>query len=139
MRAGTFDFLCSRWQDGLAVSREGAAPLKAKFRGEVLLLYGESAVQSANCEVYVDGKLVAKRDTSDFGRHFAPSAYLVWQIGTRFDPSAEHTLEIRPVFKPGAKQELRLGSICVAGREAATLDFSTRGLRAGDVVRLGLD
>ena len=139
MRAGTFDFLCSRWQDGLAVAREGAAPLKAKFRGEVLLLYGESAVQSVNCEVYVDGKLVAKRDTSDFGRHFAPSAYLVWQIGARFDPSAEHTLEIRPVFKPGEKQELRLGSICVAGREAATLDFSTRGLRAGDVVRLGLD
>ena len=32
---------------------------------------------------------------------------------------AEHALEIRPVFTSGEPQEFRLGSICVAGRNAA--------------------
>ena len=80
-------------------------------------------MQSANCEVYVGGKRVAKRDTSDFGRHFAPSAWLVWPVGSAFDPTVEHTLEIRGVFTPGDKRELRLGSICVAGRDAAEVKF----------------
>ena len=134
VRAGTFDFLCSRWQDGLAVAANCAfnpktckrelvpgvvEPLRAKFRGEVLMLYGESAEWSPKCEVFVDGKLVAERDTADFGRMFAPAAYLVWKIGDTFDADAEHTLEIRPVFADGEPQEFRLGSICVAGRNAA--------------------
>ena len=135
MRAGTFDFLCSRWQDGLAVAANCAfdpktqkhvlkpeavvEPLRATFRGEVLLLYGESAVQSSKCEVFVDGARVAWSDTAVFGKIFAPSAFLVWQIGIGFDPDKEHSLEIRPVFADGEPQELRLGSICVAGRNAA--------------------
>lgn len=135
VRAGTFDFLCSRWQDGLAVAancvfnqktkkREFAPgavvePLRATFRGEVLLLYGESAEWSPKCEVFVDGKRVAERDTAAFGRMFAPTAYLVWQVGAGFDADAEHALEIRPVFADGEPQEFRLGSICVAGRDAA--------------------
>ena len=134
VRAGTFDFLCSRWQDGLAVAANCAfnpktlkrelvsgdvEPLRAKFRGEVLMLYGESAEWSPKCEVFVDGKRVAERDTADFGRMFAPTAYLVWKIGVSFDANAEHTLEIRPVFADGEPQEFRLGSICVAGRNAA--------------------
>ena len=135
MRAGTFDFLCSRWQDGLAVAancafdarthkrelKPGAVvePLRATFRGEVLLLYGESAVQSSKCEVFIDGVRVAERDTAAFGRIFAPSAYLVWQVGAGFDADKEHALEIRPVFDEGEPQEFRLGSICVAGRDAA--------------------
>ena len=123
MRAGTFDFLCSRWQDGLAVAREGAAPLKARFRGEVLLIYGESAEQSAVAEVLVDGKLVSTWDTAGFGKKFPPSAWLVWPVGSAFDPTVEHTLEIRGVFTPGDKRELRLGSICVAGRDAAEVKF----------------
>ena len=94
-------------------------PLKATFRGEVLILYGESAVQSSKCEVYVDGVRVAQKDTSSFGKAFDPSAYLVWQIGSGFDADREHTLEIRPVFDDGEPQEFRLGSICVAGRNAA--------------------
>ena len=67
----------------------------------------------------MDGKRVAERDTADFGRMFAPTAYLVWKIGVSFDANAEHTLEIRPVFADGEPQEFRLGSICVAGRNAA--------------------
>ena len=62
---------------------------------------------------------VAWKDTSSFGKAFEPSAYLVWQIGSGFDADREHTLEIRPVFDDGEPQEFRLGSICVAGRNAA--------------------
>ena len=110
----------------------GQSPRKARFarsralcrfrprlRGEVLMLYGESAEWSPKCEVFVDGQRVAGRATSDFGRMFAPTAYLVWKIGGTFDADAEHTLEIRPVFADGEPQEFRLGSICVAGRNAA--------------------
>lgn len=135
MRAGTFDFLCSRWQDGLAVAAncsmnprtaklelvEGAVvePLRATFRGEVLALYGESAVQSSKCEVFVDGVRASFCDTASFGTVFCPSAFLDWHIGLGFDPAKEHTLEIRPIFVDGQPQEFRLGSICVAGRDAA--------------------
>ena len=135
IRAGTFDFLCSRWQDGLAVAANCAfnpktrkrelvpgatvEPLKVTFHGEVLLIYGESAVQSSKCDVYVDGVRVAQRDTSEFGRQFDPSAYLVWQIGDSFDADRDHSLELRPVFDDGMPREFRLGSICVAGRNAA--------------------
>ena len=38
-------------------------------------------------------------------------------IATGLDAPVEHTLQIEPVLDPG--QELRLESICVAGREAA--------------------
>ena len=123
MRAGTFDFLCSRWQDGLAVAREGAAPLKARFRGEVLLIYGESAEQSAVAEVLVDGKLVSTWDTAGFGKKFPPSAWLVWPVGSALDPTVGQTWGSRGVFTPGDKRELRLGSICVAGRDAAVVKF----------------
>lgn len=135
VRAGTFDFLCSRWMDGLAVAANcefnlkahkyelspGAVvePLRATFRGEVLVLYGESAEWSSRCEVLVDGKTAWGGDSSEFGRRFAPTAYLVWQIGGGWDPGKEHSLEIRPVFADGEPQEFRLESICVAGRDAA--------------------
>ena len=121
LRAGTFDFLCSRWMDGVAVAanRGEVAPLKADFKGEVLLLFGESTVQSARCEVIVDGVRVAQRDTAELGKAFAPSAYLVWGIGTDFEAEKEHTLEIRPIFDGNGEKELRLNSICVAGRSEA--------------------
>ena len=121
VRAGTFDFLCSRWMDGVAVSANGmeVAPLKAVFKGEVLLLFGESTVQGATCDVFVDGVRVGHRDTAEFGKAFAPSAYLVWQVGNGFDADREHELEIRPFFDGVGKKELRLGSICVAGHSCA--------------------
>ena len=135
VRAGTFDFLCSRWMDGLAVAANCVfdtkahkyelapdtvvEPLRATFRGEVLVLYGESAEWSSRCEVLVDGKLTWGGDSSDFGRRFAPTAYLVWQIGSGFDPGKTHSLEIRPIFAEDKPQEFRLSSICVAGRDAA--------------------
>ena len=137
MRAETFDFLCSRWQDGLAVAANCAynprtrkrellpdavvEPLRAVFQGEVLFIYGETTGQSSRCEVYVDGVRVAQRDTGKmFGTVPVPSsAYLDWQVGSDFDADREHALEIRPVFDDGEPQEFRLGSICVAGRNAA--------------------
>lgn len=142
VRAGTFDFLCSRWQDGLAVAANCAAnpvthkrelapdavvePLRARFRGEVLLLYGESAAWSPKMQVFVDGKCVASGDTGALGRSFTPAAFLEWQVGCDFDPDAEHTLEIRPVFDEDKPQELRIGSICVAGRNGAWVRSARR-------------
>lgn len=115
-RAGTFDFLCSRWLDGVTVATANE-PFKVKFRGEVLLIFGESTVKSGKAEIWVDGKRVSTKDCGGFGRAFAPSAYLLWQVGTSFDGGKEHVLEIRPVLEPG--QELKLESICVAGEDAA--------------------
>lgn len=120
MRAGTFDFLCSRWQDGVTVATN-ATPFRATFRGEVLLLFGESTVKSGRAEVWVDDKCIGTRDCGGFGRRFAPSAYLLWQLGADFDGTREHTLEIHPVLKPG--EELRIESICVAGEEDADVSL----------------
>lgn len=36
MRAGTFDFLCSRWQDGVANAEPNAKSFKLRFRGLML-------------------------------------------------------------------------------------------------------
>ena len=123
MRAGTFDFLCSRRQDGIvrATNKGGKTPstFKFHFRGEVLLIYGESTVKSGKCEVWVDGKRAATRDCSDFGTFFAPSAYLLWPIASNLDPDKIHELEIRPILKDGEVQEVNIESVCVAGRHGA--------------------
>lgn len=120
MRAGTFDFLCSRWQDGMVVATNNT-PLKAKFRGEVLMIFGESTVKSGNAEVWVDGKRVSNRDCGAFGRMFAPSAYLVWQVGCDFAGDGWHELEVRPVLNSG--QVLKIESLCVAGEQAAQVEL----------------
>lgn len=121
MRAGAFDFLCSRWQDGVTIATN-STPLKVTFRGEVLLLFGESTEKSGKAEVWVDGRKIAAQDCSWFGKAFAPSAYLLWPLGAGFDGAKEHALEIRPDLQPG--EELRIESICVAGEDAASVDFA---------------
>jgi len=118
MTAGTFDFLCSRWQDGVANAAPGAEPIRLRFRGEELYIFGESTVKGGFCEIFVDGKSRGTRDFSAFAKHFVPSAYLAWQVCDDLDPEAEHVLEIRPDFSKGGT-EVRIESVCVAGRTAA--------------------
>lgn len=132
MRAGTFDFLCSRWQDGIVVATNNV-PLKAKFCGEVLLIFGESTVKSGKAEVWVDGKRVSNRDCGAFGRMFAPSAYLVWQVGCDFAGDGWHELEVRPVLNPG--QVLKIESLCVAGEQGAQVELEGCVHAAGDKQR----
>jgi lysophospholipase L1-like esterase len=119
-RAGTFDFMCSRWQDGETIATNNT-PFKVKFRGEVLLLFGESVVTGGNVEAWVDGKKVSATSGSWFAKMFPPSAYLSWGIGKLFDGAVEHELEIRPNLKPG--EQLKIESICVAGENAASVDW----------------
>jgi len=139
LRAGSFDFTCSRWMDSLCVAanctRTGwesfepngvsPAPLKGFFRGEVFALIGESMPQSGAFRLVVDGKVAFESYATDkMGKSFPPSAYLFTWPKTGFDPSVWHTFEIVPLF--GAKDapaELRLESVCVAGSEAADVVF----------------
>ena len=146
LRAGSFDFSCSRWMDSMCAAanciRTGwdafepngvsPAPLKGRFRGEVFGLMGESMPHCGAFRLVVDGKEVFKSYATDkMGKNFPPSAYLfTWPKGG-FDPSVWHDFEIIPLF--GAKDapsELRLESVCVAGSEAAAVVFT-----AGDFDR----
>ena len=120
MRAGTFDFLCSRWQDGVANAESNAAPFRLRFRGEELFLFGESTVKGGCCEIIVDGRSRGVQDLSEFARHFDPSAWFTWQVCDGLDPMREHELEIVPRFSNGGC-EVRIESVCVAGREAAAV------------------
>ena len=121
MHAGTFDFLCSRWQDGTTIATNNT-PFRFKFRGEELMLFGESTLKSGRAEVWMDGKKVSASSTDWFGKQFPPSAYLCWQIVTKVDGSVEHDVEIRPQLEPG--QVVKIESICVAGETAATVEWA---------------
>ena len=139
LRAGSFDFSCSRWMDSMcaaanctrtgweAFEPNGVSPasLKGRFRGEVFGLMGESMPHCGAFRLIVDGKEVFKTYATDkMGKNFPPSAYLfTWPKGG-FDPFVWHNFEIVPLF--GAKDapaELRLESVCVAGSEAAEVQF----------------
>ncbi|MGI5869058.1 MAG: SGNH/GDSL hydrolase family protein [Kiritimatiellia bacterium] len=120
VRAGTFDFLCSRWQDGTTIATNNT-PLKVKFRGEVLMLFGEATVNSGAIEAWVDGRKIGARKSAWFAKQFAPSAHMVWQVGAAFDGAVEHELEIRPQLEPG--EQAKIESICVAGETAATVEW----------------
>lgn len=148
LRAGSFDFSCSRWMDSMCAAANctrtgwetfepnGVSPesLKGRFRGEVFGLMGESMPHCGAFRLVVDGKEVFKSYATDkMGRSFPPSAYLfTWPKGG-FDPSVWHDFEIVPLF--GAKDapaELRLESVCVAGSETAEVIFC-RSRKTDDV------
>ena len=141
LRAGTFDFLSSRWMDGLVMAenfhRTGwnerpltgvfPAPLRIRFRGAVVHLLGESTDLSGKVELHLDGQCLRTVDAGAFGRQFAPSAYLNLPVADGLDPAVDHLLEIRPVSDPATPCELRLESVCVAspGDVAVTFEPSS--------------
>jgi len=137
-----FDMLMSRWLDDETIAsnrtevadaegKKQSVPqevgrLRARFRGSMVMLFGESTPESARYRAYVDGKLVEHKsndgketltefDGGSLGKLVKGNAHLVQVIATGLDPAAEHTLEIEPVFEGQGAQELRLESICVAG------------------------
>jgi hypothetical protein len=140
-----FDMLMSRWLDHEtvasnrreAVAADGrktsepcpVAPLKVKFDGAMVLLFGESTPKSAKYRVTIDGKLIEHKsndgkemlkefDAGYLANMVKGNAHHYQVIATGLDPSAEHTLVIEPVMAADAEQELRLESICVAGGKA---------------------
>ena len=143
-----FDMLMSRWLDDEVIASnrreekdsagkktlvpQQVAPLEVKFRGEMVLLFGEGTPKSGRYRAFIDGKLVERPvpNSKEPLREFdaasiaAPSkgnAHHVAVIATGLDPATDHTLRIEPVFDADKEQELRLESICGAGGDARVL------------------
>lgn len=117
LRAGTYDFLCSRWLDDLVEAAPGAKPFMIRFTGETCLVFGESHKSSGRAKFVVDGKVVSEEDCGAMGRQFDPSAWLVVNLG-KFSVG-EHDLQIVPELQEG--QNLRIGFVGIAGSEQVEL------------------
>ena len=96
-----------------------ALPLKLKFTGSSVLLFGESTPRSCKYHVTIDGKdkdfNACQLGQSGIGR-------MLQVVAEGLDPVKEHTLEITPLFdSPDKPQELRLESICIAGPETVAV------------------
>lgn len=123
----TFDFLPSRWLDNVTVAtnfRMGphrkpeildtkVQPLKLRFHGSGVLLFGESTPDSCRYRVVVDG-VEKTYNACQLGKG---GVGRFWQIvAEALDPEQEHTIEIVPIPSPdGSPWELRVESICIAG------------------------
>lgn len=143
-----FDMLMSRWLDDETIASrtvertdaagkksrkpQDVAPLRVRFRGSMVMLYGESTMASARFRARIDGKAMECRpdknkpavdffDAGDLGRRLKGNTFLVAVIAEGLDPAAEHTLDIEPIWGDGLDEELRIESICVAGGEARVM------------------
>jgi lysophospholipase L1-like esterase len=153
-----FDMLMSRWLDDEVVASlaklppakaeealsqakpDKAAPadspavqaierLQLRFRGSMVMLFGESTNKSGKYAVYIDGRLIEHRDGDEksplltefdagkLGKTLNGNTHLVQVLAEGLDPAIEHTLEIEPRLE-NADQEVRLESVCVAGGDA---------------------
>ena len=132
-----FDMLMSRWLDDevVASSKKGEAdapaPLKVKFHGSMVMLFGESTVKSAKYRVLIDGAVVQHEvrngnetqtltefNGAALAGRVKGNCHHAQLIAVGLDASQEHTLEIQPLRTGEDEQELRLESICVAGGAA---------------------
>lgn len=130
-----FDMLMSRWLDEeVAAHRKKGTntliePLRARFYGSMLMLFGESTMNSVKYRVLIDGKVVehksadGKQTLTEFDAGFLANrlkgnTHHPQVIAEGLDPAKEHFLVIEPLFSGDAEQELRLESICVAGGRA---------------------
>lgn len=125
-----FDMQMSRWLDDLGVAAgTNAAPLEVTFRGEMVMLFGESTPKSGRFRVLVDGEPVARPgaktneadrllfDAGQLGKRIGGTVHLSQVLVTGLAPT-NHLLRIEPAFDAG-DQEIRIESICVAGRAGA--------------------
>ncbi|XHR29832.1 MAG: SGNH/GDSL hydrolase family protein [Chthoniobacteraceae bacterium] len=125
-----FDGLSSRWMGDVAVAaaKDTPEPIECKFAGSMVGIFGERNGYTPPIRVFVDGKPVAapkasagdflwKLDTSRFAPPRNGSGQLFLWLKLADVPDGEHTLRIEPVFESaGAEAELRIESICSAGR-----------------------
>lgn len=147
-----FDMLMSRWLDDEIIASSpapvpengiqkpvptpmrGVAPLVVKFRGSMVMLFGEGTPQSCKYRAVLDGKPVsfkppgAKEELHEFDAAgiAGPSQGNThhWQVlAEGLDADVDHTLQIIPIFTPGVAQEFRLESLCVAGGDAKIFPF----------------
>jgi hypothetical protein len=123
-----YDMLMSRWLDDEVVASPGpggqAGRLRVRFRGTMVMVFGEGTPKSGKYRAYIDGRL-ATEDVDgrpvteiDAGRIAVPSkgnTHHVSVLAERLEAGVDHVLEIEPVLATGGDQELRLESVCVAG------------------------
>lgn len=145
--AAWFDGLMSRWLDDESICSnrlltkdeqgkkklvpQAVSPLKAKFNGSMVMLFGEETMKGGKYKVLIDGnvaklpkygsktgEMVEEFETS--GKKFNGNRQHAQLIATGLDATVDHTIEIVPLFseKDEDETELRLESICVAGGKA---------------------
>ena len=138
------DALMSRWLDDEvrvanwteakeATGKKGVVeltpePLKVRFNGAMVFLFGTKTEASCKYRILIDGALVQCKnnkvpedtfEASSGGVH--ANTHLSQLIATGLDPKITHELTMEPVFEKGSKQELRFESLCIAGGEAKIL------------------
>jgi lysophospholipase L1-like esterase len=118
--AAWYDGLMTRWLDDVTQAAAGDAPpepLNLKFRGSMLMLFGEETLTSGQYRVAVDGQpVMPKPDQPLFNasaERFGGNRQHAVVLATGLDAEKSHTLTIEPVLTSG--QVLRIESICVAG------------------------
>ena len=129
--AAYFDFTMSRWLDDEVIAAPGAAPLELKFRGQMVMLLGETTLKSGAYRIEIDGqplenaaqnKAAARQfDAGEFARKIGGNGHYTQILATDLAADVTHTLVIEPLLE--AEQELRLESICVAGGAARVESF----------------
>ena len=138
-RAATYDFTCSRWMGTLAAAgnfvRKGydrfellenpSVPetLTFRFKGGMVLLFGESTFFSGTLRYAIDGKEYGIADTARMGRLFGSSAYYSIVLASGLDPDKEHVLTLTAVLKPDLPQQVKIESICVAGAAPVSVEL----------------
>jgi hypothetical protein len=110
-----YDMLMSRWlDDELIASRPDAATLKIAFRGSTALLFGEGTPSSGRYRVRIDDDpWSSEYDPGSIARPSNGNAHHVQLIAQGLNGDRYHQIEIQPLLREG--EELRLGSLCVAG------------------------
>lgn len=149
-----FDMLMSRWLDDEVIASnrvsvktadgkvtqtpQQVGSLKVRFRGTMVLLFGESTLKSGKYRVILDGQNVAKKssvelapplefDSAGLAARSNGNTHHVQLIAENLDAATDHLLVIEPLFVPDQEQELRIESICVAGGDAKVFPFDAAG------------
>lgn len=147
-----YDMLMSRWLDDEVIASNRVAvkkpdgkvtlvpqavgSLRVKFRGTMVMLFGESTLKSGKYHAIIDGKKIAPKlsvemhppleyDSAGLAARSNGNTHHVQIIAENLDATIDHTLEIIPLFTPNKEQELRLESICVAGGDAKVFNFES--------------
>lgn len=121
-----FDFLMTRWLDDMSVASNfipksrtettpstSAKPLKLKFNGSSVMLFGVSTPHSGKIKVNIDGE-EKEYNTCQLGDKNVGRMWI--SIAEGLDKDKEHTLTITPVLAdPEKPQEVCIESICIAG------------------------
>ncbi|HUT10471.1 MAG TPA: SGNH/GDSL hydrolase family protein [Armatimonadota bacterium] len=125
-----FDGLSSRWMDDVALcdaKHAGAIePLRIKFEGTFVGLFGEANQDGLAARIRIDGKphpyvryqgdKAIEEEVWPLHMPHGNGNLFLWRPISRELAPGKHVLEIVPLLPKGAKKgQLRLESICVAG------------------------